>query len=184
MSAISRLRRGYRVKARIPRPHVNRVMIAACGFFTVSCVTWPGLAGDGLQIGFSVLSAGLSAALVGRAIKALRRDFRQRLAVAISELPSDDYGSARQSTTEERAARGMDAHEHGELYGRADDGNPVWRPRNAFMALITMPPGGGKTSNLVISSILHRAMLGYSVVVPDVKADLAPMLARATRARQ
>lgn len=178
MSAISRLRRGHRVKARIPRPPVNRAMIAACGLFTLSYVSWPGLGGDGLQIGFSVLSAGLSAVLIGRSIKALRRDYRQRLAVAISELPSDDYGSARQSTREECAARGMNSHEHGELFGLDDNGNPVWRPRNAFMTLVTIPPGGGKTIYFVIGSILHRAMLGYSVVVPDVKADLAPMLVR------
>lgn len=178
MSAMSRLRRGYRVKARIPRPHVNRTMIVACGLFTLSWVSWPGLEGNGLQIGFSVLNAGLSASFVARTINALRRDFRQRLAVAISELPSDDYGSARQSTKEERAARGMDSHEPGELYGLDDDGNPVMRPHNAFLALVTMPPGGGKTSNLVIGSILHRAMLGYSLVIPDVKADLAPMLVR------
>jgi type IV secretory pathway TraG/TraD family ATPase VirD4 len=178
MSAISRLRRGHRVKVRIPRPHVNRAMSAACDMVTLSWASWPGLDGDGLQLGFSALNAMLSAALIARTVKALRRDYRQRMAVAISEMPSEDYGSARQSTKEERAARGMDSHEHGELYGIDDDGNPVWRPRNAFMALITMPPGAGKTSNLVISSILHRAMLGYSVVVPDVKADLAPMLAR------
>ncbi|MDZ4368878.1 MAG: type IV secretory system conjugative DNA transfer family protein, partial [Afipia sp.] len=178
MSAISRLRRGYRVKVRIPRPHVNRTMSVACGLITLSWASWPGLDGDGLQLGFSALNAVLSAALINRTVKALRRDYRQRLAVAISEMPSEDYGSARQSTKEERAARGMNTHEHGEFLGLDDNGDPVWRPRNAFMMLVTIPPGGGKTIHFVIMSILHRAMLGHSVVVPDVKADLAPMLAR------
>ena len=182
MSAISRLRRGHRIKPRVKRGPVNTMMVMACGFATISVNTWPGLDGEFLPIGFSGITAMLAATLTSRAYRLVKRDYRLRYGIAVSELETDDHGSARQSTPEERAARGMNSPAHGELFGLDEESTPIWRPEKAFMSLITMPPGAGKTSCFVYGSILHRAMLGYSVICPDIKADLAPTLVRHLRA--
>lgn len=170
------------IKPRIPRGPVNRTMVMAGAFGALAYATWPDLGADGLDYGFPGISALLAAKLVRQGIGHLLRDYRIRRGVAISTIVSKDHGSARQSTKAERIKRGMHTHEHGELFGLDDEGNPVWRPPNAFLALVVMPPGAGKTSRLVMNSVCHRAMLGYSLIVPDVKAELAVMMARQLRA--
>lgn len=166
-----------RIRPRIERAPVNRAMVMAGVFGTLSWACLPASGGDLLEYGFSGISGLLAAAVSRQGLANLLRDYRLRYALAVSELETTDHGSARQSTKDERAARGMAVPDHGELFGLDDDGNPVWRPRNAFLTLVEMPPGVGKTSMLVMGSVLHRARLGCSIVVPDVKAELAAMLA-------
>ncbi|MGQ3284167.1 type IV secretory system conjugative DNA transfer family protein [Bosea sp. (in: a-proteobacteria)] len=166
-----------RIRARVPRAPVNRLMLMATSFGVLAAATWPGLNGDGMMMGISGMTTVMALAASARAWKNLRRDYQLRYGVAVSEQATADHGSARQSTPQERAARGMDSQEHGGLFGLDDDGNPVWRPKNGFLCLTEMPPGVGKTSNLVAGSIFHYAMLGHSVWVPDPKDELGVQLA-------
>lgn len=180
LSELNRTER-RRIRARIRSGPVNRTLFAAgiCSLAASHALS-EGSSGLLLQaLGWG--SAVLAGLLWWEGGRLLLRDYRLRRDVAISETTSLDHGSARQSSYAERVERGMDDPENGELYGLDDDGRTVWRPPGAPFALIEMPPGVGKTVFLVVASILHRAMLGYSLVIPDIKMDLAVMLVRALR---
>lgn len=156
---------------------INSYLVAAflCG--AITWWSWP-QKGDWWQWGvvwFFYMAA--TAVCVAGAVGGLVRDYRLRRALTLSELLSDDHGSARQATRVEIAARKMDDASHGDLLGLMDDGTPVWAPANTPFGLYEAPPGVGKTVCWVIGSILHRAMRGYSLIVPDVKAELAYILA-------
>ena len=161
---------------------INRTCLIACSFALGSWLARPDGSSDLLTHLFFwmwVLCAGV---LTLRAIKLMIEDFRLRRDLAVSEQRSQDFGSGRTARRTELDARGMNHAAHGSLLGLDEQGAPVWRPAKAPFALVEMPPGVGKTACLVIGSILHYAMLGHSVFVPDVKAELAVMLAEALRA--
>jgi len=48
---------------------------------------------------------------------------------------------------------------HDTALGPDQQGKPVFRTTDTQFNLIEMPPGRGKTINLVIGSVLHRALL-------------------------
>ena len=172
------------IKAKVRSGPVNRSFIIAG--FAASIAEWSWPANNWFEEGLQSFTAGISAAVAGalalQGVVLLTRDYWLRRNLALSLVVSSDHGEARQSTSDERRHRGMDSPRHGELYGLDEKGQPVWRPAQTPFSLVEMPPGIGKTSFLVVGSILHRAMLGYSVIVPDVKTDLGPMLVRHLRA--
>jgi type IV secretion system protein VirD4 len=170
------------IRARMRSGPVNRSILLSAVFAGAAYLSWPNGRYDDLRITVTAFSGLIATTFAGSAVSLLVRDYRLRRDLAISEGVSMDHGSARTATPAERAERGMDRHESGELLGLDEDGRPVWRPAKTPFALIEMPPGVGKTVSLVIGSILHRAMLGFSVVVPDVKTELAVMLAASLRA--
>ena len=155
------------VKPRVQSGPVNRSLVLAGGFAAMAWLAWPNAGSDGLRDFYAGLGAVCAAACGARGGTLLVRDYRHRRDLAIAHTASTDHGSARQSTRDERIARGMGSHVHGEFYGLDDEGQPVFRPAGAPFALIEMPPGVGKTVCLVIGSILHRARLGFPVVAPD-----------------
>ncbi|MEM9128331.1 MAG: type IV secretory system conjugative DNA transfer family protein [Pseudomonadota bacterium] len=110
------------------------------------------------------------------ALSMLVRDYRLRRDLARSRLATTNHGSARQATRKERRAHGMDDAASGDLLGLDEKNRAVFRPPQAPFGLYEMPPGVGKTVCYVIPSILHQAMSGKSLVIADVKTDLAPML--------
>lgn len=171
-----------RIKARILAGPINRTLIASGIFAAAMAVSAPGKKSDYAQYVLHYGAGFVAAILALRAASYLVQDYRLRRDVAISQLITDDHGSAREATPGERTARGMDDWRNGELFGLDENGAPVWRPKNAPFSLVIIPPGGFKTIALVIPSILHRAMLGFSVFVPDVKLELAVMLIAALRA--
>lgn len=162
---------------------INAAMLGASALAALAAASAPTGASDALQWGLHGFSALGAAALLLKAAKHAVKDYRVRRDLAISQSVSLDHGSAREATITERAARGMDDLDSGELYGLDIDGTPVWRPKASPFALIEMPPGVGKTVNLVIGSVVHRALKGFTVVVPDVKNELSVMIAPALRAR-
>lgn len=176
-----RARRRPKIRTRTRSGPVNRNMLVAVVFAGGAYLTWPNEGSEVVQRTWNTISLLLSGACCINAVHILRRDYRLRRNLAISEAPTDDHGSARVSTPDERQARGMGDFTNGELLGRDENGKTVWRPESAPFMLVESVPGGGKTSAFVINSILHRAMLGYSVVVPDVKTEIAVMLVRALR---
>lgn len=174
-------------RRRVIKPRIRSGPINACGalavaFSVLGWKTWPASSDAVLEMTFSSMACACGLVLAARGITLLVRDYRLRRDLAISESISSDHGAARQSTLGERQARGMTDFRSGELLGFDDANNPVWRPQGSPFAVIEMPPGVGKTVSLVIGSILHRAMLGHSVVVPDVKNELAVMLGQGCRA--
>lgn len=122
-----------------------------------------------------------AAVLTTGAIGGLIRDWRLRRALALSEIVTEDHGSAREATQAEMAARGMYSAEHGDLLGMDDDGRLVFTPAGSVFGLFLASPGFGKTICWVVGSILNRAMRGYSLVIPDPKCTLAYMLAPTLR---
>lgn len=165
------------VRPRIRSGPVNRPLTGAGLLGWLAWQTWPGPGSSGFGLGLFATCALGAVVLALRGLGSLVTDYRLRRDLALAERVSTDHGTARQSTRAERAARGMADSASGELFGLDDHGVPVWRPAGAPFALIEMPPGVGKTVCLVMGSILHRAKLGVSVVVPDVKEELAVMLA-------
>jgi type IV secretory pathway TraG/TraD family ATPase VirD4 len=170
------------VRPRVRSGPINRMLILTGGMGWLAWAIWPAN-GDLLLQLIAAWCAALYALAAGMlALSRLLKDYGLRRDLAIGQVLTIDYGTARQSTAKERAARGMSVSNHGELLGFDDNGRAVWRPMQGPFGLIEMPPGVGKTVNLVVGSILHRAKLGNSVVVPDVKTELAVMLAPALRA--
>jgi len=176
----------WRQKRRTVRPKIrsgpiNRPMLFACTLGGFAYATYPADGSDAVSLSYSGAAAIGAAISVIRATKEAIKDYRLRRGLAIAESETIDHGSAREASLEERAAAGMDDPMSGELFGTDLEGNPVFRPNGAPFALIEMPPGVGKTVNLVIGSILHRTLLGYSLIVPDVKCELSVMLASVLR---
>jgi len=59
--------------------------------------------------------------------------------------------------------------DHDEILGLDLDSKPIFRPKGSPFTLIEMPPGSGKTVNLVIGSVLHRALLKYTLPPASTK---------------
>ena len=171
------------IKAKVRSGPVNRSFIIAGLAASIAEWSWPA---NWFDEGLQSFTAGLSVAVAGamalQGVVLLVKDYGLRRNLALSLVVSADHGAARESTGEERRERGMDVPPNGELYGLDEGMRPVWRPAQTPFLLCESPPGGGKSSSLVVGSIIHRAMLGYSVIVPDVKTDLGPMLVRHLRA--
>lgn len=163
-------------------PGVNRRLLFGCALIGVAWWVYP--TGESWwQFWIIWLLCGWAGiVLIGAAVIAMLRDYKLRRALALSLNVTDDHGSARQATSAEVMARGMNDANHGDLLGMSDDGDPVFAPENVPYAIFEAPPGVGKTIWWVIGSILHRAMLGYSLVIPDIKMELAYILAPTLRA--
>lgn len=172
-----------KVRPRVRSGPVNRSFFLAGTCLAVAWWTAPSSQSGGLQSFYHWLSVGCGAVCLVQGLRLLGKDYRTRRDLAISQRLTSDHGSARQSSTAERAARGMHVSDYGELLGLDDKGRPVWRPAKTPFMLWESPPGGFKTVAGVMGSIMHRAQLGSSVVVPDIKEELAVMLARKLRAR-
>jgi len=169
------------VRPKIRSGPINRPMLFACTLAGFAYVSYPVDGGDLVLLSFSGAAAFGAALSIIRATKEAIKDYRLRRGLAIAESESTDHGSAREATLEERAAAGMDDPGSGELFGADLEGHPVFRPTGAPFSLVEMPPGVGKSVNLVMVSILHRTLLGHSLIVPDVKCELSVALAPALR---
>lgn len=109
------------------------------------------------------------------------RDYKLRRNLRKAEEASTDHGTARQAEWHEIVARGMAAPASGNFLGLHQGKHPVFAPPRTPFSLIEMPPGVGKTVNIVVGSVLHQARLGKSLFIPDVKCELAPVLVQALR---
>lgn len=169
------------VRPKIRSGPINRPMLFACTLAGFAYASYPADGSDAVMMSFSGAAAIGTAIAIARATKEAIKDYRLRRGLAIAESESTDHGSAREATLEERAAAGMDDPANGELFGTDLEAHPVFRPNGAPFSLVEMPPGVGKSVNLVMGSILNRTLLGYSLIVPDVKCELSVMLAPALR---
>lgn len=142
---------------------------------------WPE-SGGAWQPSFAAWLLG-STAFVSTSVTAslLVKDYRLRRDLAKSRNVSQNHGTARQATWAEIVARDMHRPESGNLLGLFDGTYPVFAPPRTPFSLVEAPPGVGKTVAFVIPSILHRALLGSSLFIPDPKNELAPMLAPVLR---
>ena len=149
---------------------------------TATWLTWPE-AGSYWQE--YVLSGLLTLGTVAATLKTcalLVTDYRNRKHLELAQIVTEDHGSAREASWEEIAARGMDDPASGRFLGLHSSGRPVFTPPRTPFMLVEMPPGVGKTVRLVVGNILHLAQSGSvdrpgpSLVIPDVKLELAPML--------
>lgn len=165
-----------------PQP-INRLMLLGSATGAFGWWLWPTGAAPN-PIGYAVAAGAMavSATALIRAGALLVQDYRLRRNLFIAEEVTTDHGTAREADRNEIVAAGMDKPSCGNFLG-LHYGEPVFAPpKTPFappktpFALIEAPPGAGKTVNFVIGSILHRARLGASVVVPDPKMELAPML--------
>lgn len=166
-----------KIRTRPKSGPVNRSIVLAAGFAALAWTSTPSRDSGAVQIFINGLGWIGAAAFTARGGRLLIKDYRLRRNLAISQMVSTDHGSARQSTKKERAARGMNDPQSGELLGLDDDSEPVWRPLGSPFSLIEAAPGTGKTVCMVMGSIMHRARLGYSLIIPDVKCELAVQLA-------
>jgi len=112
--------------------------------------------------------------------KEFANEIRTRSIIAKSEAPSTEHGSAREATLREIRERGCTDPNGGSLIG-FKDGVAIYPPRDAPFAMFEMPPGTGKGIYQVITDILHHSLSGFTVFAPDVKCELAPMLAKGLR---
>lgn len=165
------------VRIRVRAEPINRLFLAGGAFAGIAYATWPASWSwwepPSLTAGIASFAG---AGFLARAAERLVKDYRLRRDLARSLEVSEDHGSAREATPEEIDARGMYDPASGDLLGLDRDGRPVFAPRQTPFGLYEMPPGVGKTACHVIPSIQHRLMTGASLVIPDPKLDLAPML--------
>lgn len=171
-----------KIRPRVRSGKVNRCFILGAAFLGLAWWSMPGPRSDGVQRFYHGLALVCAAVCIAQGLILLVKDYRTRRDLALSQRVTDDHGSARQSSATERASRGMTVQDYGELLGLDDGGRPVWRPAKTPFMLWESPPGGFKTVAGVMGSIMHRARLGFSLVVPDVKEELAVMLAPRLRA--
>jgi len=125
----------------------------------------------------------IAVAATARTMGLLIGDYRLRRDLARAQARSTDHGSAREARWDELAGRAMDTPASGNFLGLFEGTAPVFAPPRTPFSLVEMPPGTGKTTTLVVGSILHQAHLGKSLFIPDVKLELAPMLVPALRAQ-
>ena len=171
------------VSIRLHHRPVNRMMLGAGLLGWLAWWLWPS-SDSAWQID-SVAWMACTAALtmLGRGLAGLLHSYRLRRNLAASEQITDDHGSAREASWSEVRTAGMDDPEHGNFLGLYDGRAPVFAPPGTPFSLVEMPPGVGKTVNYVIGSILHRAELGASIVIPDPKLELGVMLGPQLKAR-
>ncbi len=113
----------------------------------------------------------------------LVKDYKLRRNLALSQAVSTDHGSARQSTFRDIIDRVMDRWDSGNFLGLFEGTTPVFAPPGTPFSLFEMSTGVGKTTRYVVGSIQHNALQGRSVVVSDVKLELAPSLIGPLRER-
>jgi type IV secretory pathway TraG/TraD family ATPase VirD4 len=166
------------------RPNVgpiNRVLVGAALCLGLAWTLWPSTSSH-WQEGVAAWSLGLvGSALTLIAGSRLVRDYRLRANIAISQLVSEDHGSAREASRAEIEAAGLDLRT--DLLGLDAANRPVWRPRALPFSLWESPPGGFKTVSGVMPWIISRALDGYSIVIADPKRELYAMLAEGLRSQ-
>lgn len=154
---------------------VNLNFFFMCGFAFLSWVAWPDGRGEyfgtGLLAGFLALGAAMAAA---KGVAALRVQYRRRRAKVLAKTSSDTLGSAKFLGLSGRMAAGVHDLKNPILAGLSD-GLPVTVPEGLPVAC-EAGAGQGKTSNLVVVSLFHAVMNGWSVVVPDSKPEIAYLL--------
>jgi type IV secretory pathway TraG/TraD family ATPase VirD4 len=170
-----------KIKPRVRSGPINRTMLAASTLAAIALASKPYGTDNILLWGIHSFAAIGAAALLLRAIKDLIKDYRVRRDLAISERVTIDHGSAREATREERAVRSMDDPRSGALCGTDSQGNPIFQPKGAPWCLFEASPGFGKSSFGSMNAISHYSMLGYTVIVPDVKDELSVMLSEGLR---
>lgn len=124
--------------------------------------------GQYVLAGVLVVSAavGFSNALAG-----LRLDYFRRVRIAAANTPSGAHGSGRFAALAELLRAHFLNPAGTLLLGLHKVGAPVFLPPGLMLA-VQSPPGGGKTSSLVIGAIFHALMTGQSVIVTDVKPEM------------
>lgn len=164
---------------------INRAAFLSGLFANAAWQLWP-MADSGF---LQTITAGISLAVAVpsgiRTAVLLVKDYKLRRDLARAEEASSDHGTAREADWHELVVRGMDMPASGNLLGlhrHKDALLPVFAPPRTPFCLVEQPPGSGKTINYVIGSVLHQARLGKSLFIPDVKAELAPMLMGALKA--
>ncbi|MCB2049446.1 MAG: type IV secretory system conjugative DNA transfer family protein [Novosphingobium sp.] len=164
---------------------VNRPMLLAALSSSAAYALWPQGAGDFVSMFASGTCLIIAVAVGTRGVRNLFKDYRLRRDLKKASKPSDTYGAARFSQWDEIEAAGLSDPANGNFVGLASIAGkkPIFLPvfARSPIALIEMPPGGGKTIHFVIGSIIHLAKLGRSLFISDVKAELAPMLVEALR---
>ena len=164
-----------------PQP-INRLFLVASFFAFLACLLWPTSRSDWRTDFLWLLVGGGALSLTVRGVRLLMLDYRLRRDLAISEDVTIDHGSAREARWDEIVAAQMDKPGSGNFLGLFEGSAPVFAPPGTPFSLIEMPPGAGKTVCHVLGSILHRARLGHSIIVPDPKLELGVMLGRQLKA--
>lgn len=164
-----------------PQP-INRQFLVASLLAFCACLSWPTPQSDWRSDGLWLLFGFGSLSLVARGARLLLVDYRLRRDLANSEAVTDDHGSAREASWDEIVEARMDKPVSGNFLGLFEGETPVFAPPGTPFSLIEMPPGAGKTVCHVLGSIIHRARLGHSIIVPDPKLELGVMLGRQLKA--
>lgn len=165
-----------------PRPvsgPINGTAFMAGLFGTVG-YTWYSSGGT-LRGGLALGAFALAAMLGTKAAALAHRSYKLRCDLHKAKKTSGERGSAREATFAEVSKAGMTRAETGMFVGlQLSSGTPLFV--RAPFSLIEAPPGVGKTINFVVGEILHRARLGQSLFIPDIKGELTTMLAPTLRA--
>ena len=160
-----------------PRPIGKPINAAAftAGLFGTAAYVWHG--GQGLQSGLYFGALFLATALGAKAVKYAVDGYKLRSDLWNAEHVSTEHGSAREATLDEIINAGLTTPETGMFAGlQRSSGTPIFA--GAPWTYVEAPPGAGKTINLVVGEILHRARLAQSLFIADIKGELTPMLAR------
>lgn len=107
-------------------------------------------------------------------LNSLRVDYRRRKARHGAQHASGVHGNARFASISEMLQAGL-FEPGGKLLLGLRKALPAFLPRGLHLA-VQSPTGGGKTSALVIGSVIHALMTGRSVLCQDVKPEIAIML--------
>lgn len=165
-----------------PRPISGPINSTAflAGFVGSVGYTWYSSGGT-LRSGIALGAFAIAGMLGTKAAALAVRSYKLRCDLHKAKQTSGERGSAREATLAEMTKAGMTKPETGMFVGlQLSSGTPLFV--RAPWSLVEAPPGVGKTINFVVGEILHRARLGQSLFIPDIKGELTPMLAPILRA--
>lgn len=152
---------------------VNRRMLLSSVAAIWGYATWPNTGASLLDWMFPATMAALAVGGVIFAARGLVEDLAHRRMKAKAERPSGKHGKAKFADVSERLAAGLHDLNGFAFLGLCED-LPTLLPKGNL--LIEAMAGSGKTSRVLVMTILQALWTGRSVIVADSKPEFVGML--------
>lgn len=138
-----------------------------------SYALWPATSSSFFDYVLPVAVGTVAAVGAVRSVKGLWFDYRIRQMLSHASKPSGTFGKAEFATVQERLDAGL--HDlSGLTFTGLSDGLPTFLPDGNL--LIEAMQGSGKTSRILVTTIIQLLMTGRSAFVADSKPELVHML--------
>lgn len=152
---------------------VNRWMLHSSMAAVWSYALWPMPSSSASDYFLPVAVSAVAVGGATRAVKGLWLDYKIRQMLSQASKPSGNFGKADFASVQERLNAGLHTLSGLAFLGLAD-GLPTFLPNGNL--LIEAMQGSGKTSRILVMTIIQLLMTGRSAFVADSKPELVHML--------